>query len=445
MKTFPLRVFVRRVLWIRLGLATLLMALLTGVATYFVQQERLTREVADIGRQGIAGLSRRVMELVDATSTDPVSALRQVLEASAASPATYDAGRFVIVQFHTPAGEVVAEATVADPRLPAAQALAQGWPFSLPPGDRVEADLRRVGEERFLLNRVPLIDRQGGVRGYARGVFAVSTDAVARMRRAVLQSVAIVVAIVCSVTLILYPVILRLVRRLADFSTQLLDANLETLAVLGSAIAKRDADTDAHNYRVSLYAARLGEAVGLGAEAMQGLIKGAFIHDVGKIGIPDAILLKPGRLDTEEVRVMQTHVGLGVDIVRRASWLRDSIPVVAAHHEQFAGGGYPAGVRAEEIPLPARIFAIADVFDALTSQRPYKKPLTFEETMKILATGRGVHFDPALLDLFAGIARELFEQYAGSEGDQLRRELVAVVGRYFSAGLEALDYGKKGA
>jgi HD-GYP domain-containing protein (c-di-GMP phosphodiesterase class II) len=139
------------------------------------------------------------------------------------------------------------------------------------------------------------------------------------MRSAVLHSVLIVVSIVFGVVAILYPVILRLTRRLADYSTNLLDANLETLAVLGSAIAKRDADTDAHNYRVSLYAARLAEKIGLGAVDMRGLIKGSFIHDVGKIGIPDVVLHKPGPLNEEEYRVMQTHVAMGVDIVRRAA------------------------------------------------------------------------------------------------------------------------------
>jgi HD-GYP domain-containing protein (c-di-GMP phosphodiesterase class II) len=164
---------------------------------------------------------------------------------------------------------------------------------------------------------------------------------------------------------------------------------------------------------------------------MRGLIKGSFIHDVGKIGIPDAILLKPGRLDEEEYRVMQTHVELGADIVRRASWLRDSVPVVAAHHEKF-GGGYPSGARAQDIPLTARIFAIADVFDALTSERPYKKPLALDETLKILEQGRGVHFDPEL-DAFAAISSGLHGKYAGREGVDLQQELVAVVDRYFSA------------
>jgi HD-GYP domain-containing protein (c-di-GMP phosphodiesterase class II) len=139
---------------------------------------------------------------------------------------------------------------------------------------------------------------------------------------------------------------------------------------------------------------------------------------------------------------MQTHVAMGVDIVSRAAWLRDSVSVVAAHHEKFGGGGYPQGTRADDIPLAARIFAIADVFDALTSKRPYKNPLGFEETMQILHQERGVHFDPTLLDAFAGIAAELHRKYASGEEGELRQELVAMVGRYFSAGMKSLHYSR---
>jgi HD-GYP domain-containing protein (c-di-GMP phosphodiesterase class II) len=302
--------------------------------------------------------------------------------------------------------------------------------------------IRRINAGFFVYFVLPVDDSKAAVRGFVRGIFAVSAETVTEMRSAVLHSVMIVVSIVFGVAAVHYPVILRLTRRLADYSTNLLDANLETLAVLGSAISKRDADTDAHNYRVSLYAARLAEKIGLGAADMRGLIKGSFIHDVGKIGIPDGVLHKPGPLNEEEYRVMQTHVAMGVDIVRRAAWLKDSVPVVAAHHEKFGGGGYPQGARAGDIPLVARIFAIADVFDALTSKRPYKNPLGFEEAMQILHQGRGVHFDPGLLDAFAGIAAELYKKYAGSEEGDLRQELVAVVGRYFSAGMESLHYGK---
>jgi HD-GYP domain-containing protein (c-di-GMP phosphodiesterase class II) len=366
------------------------------------------------------------------------------LKSGTDSPAAYRAGRFVWVQFYDRSGTVVAEVSVPGSPAVDAKALAEKRPFAFPEPAQAEAEMQRLGGQPFVFAAMPIVDRQRAVKGYVRGAFAVSPEYAAEMRGAVLRSVLIVVAIIFGVTAILYPVILHLMRRLADYSTNLLDANLETLAVLGSAIAKRDADTDAHNYRVSLYAARLGERMGLGAEDMRGLIKGSFIHDVGKIGIPDAILLKPGRLEEEEFGIMKTHVEKGIDIATQAAWLRDSVPVVAAHHEKFGGGGYPNGARAEEIPMTARIFAIADVFDALTSERPYKKPLGFEETMKILDQGREAHFDPVLLDAFAVIAGELYEKFAGREGNSLRQQLTAVVERYFSSGMESLLYGGHG-
>lgn len=444
MKTYPLRVFVKRVLLIRLGTATLAIALVTGAITYFVQRGRIEQQAADSGRQGINALTHRVMDIAEKNQITPLAALHQVLKSGVDSPAVHRAGRFVWVQFYDRSGAVVAEVSVPDSPAADAKALAEKRPFAFPEPAQAEAEMQRIGGQPFVFAVIPVADRQGAVKGYARGAYAVSAESAAEMRGAVLRSVLIVAAIIFGVTAILYPVILHLMRRLADYSTSLLDANLETLAVLGSAIAKRDADTDAHNYRVSLYAARLGERMGLGAEDMRGLIKGSFIHDVGKIGIPDAILLKPGRLEEEEFGIMKTHVEKGIDIATQASWLRDSVPVVAAHHEKFGGGGYPRGTRAEEIPVTARIFAIADVFDALTSERPYKKPLGFEETMKILDQGRGAHFDPVLLDAFAVIASELYEKFAGREGDSLRQQLTAVVERYFSSGMESLLYGGHG-
>jgi HD-GYP domain-containing protein (c-di-GMP phosphodiesterase class II) len=193
---------------------------------------------------------------------------------------------------------------------------------------------------------------------------------------------------------------------------------------------------------VTLYSTRIGEVIGLPHSEMRVLIKGAFLHDVGKLGIPDNVLLKPTKLDTQEFTIMKTHVDKGADIVQRSTWLNDGTKVVGYHHEKYAGGGYPRGLKGEEIPITARIFAVADVFDALTSHRPYKKPLTFEETMDILDLDRGKHFDPAVLDAFGKVAKGLYDRYAGHEGSALHEELASVVMAYFSAGMETLRYGE---
>jgi HD-GYP domain-containing protein (c-di-GMP phosphodiesterase class II) len=442
MKTYPLRTFVHRVLLIRLGIAAAVIAAVVGLFTYFVQYAQLGHEVADLGRRGVLNLVDKVRYEMELRQTDVVTALREIL-GRGAPPVVYRAGRFVHVQFYDRASTVIAEQAFPDhPGIDAVKAFMMGRPFSFPEQGKDDIVITRVNDEPYVLVTASIADRTGKTAVYVRGMFAVSLRELALIQRAMVRNTLIVIAIVFVVSALLYPVILRLTRRLADFSTNLLDANLETLSVLGSAIAKRDSDTDAHNYRVTLYATRVGEALGLSAAQMRVLIKGSFLHDVGKLGIPDNILLKPAKLDTQEFTVMKTHVDKGEDIVLRSSWLKEGTEVVGYHHEKFAGGGYPHGLQGDSIPITARIFSVSDVFDALTSHRPYKKPLTFEETLDILELDRHKHFDPKVLDAFRKIARELYDRYAGHEGEDLKDELAAVVAKYFSAGMETLHYGE---
>jgi len=441
MKTYPLRIFVRRILVLRLGIATAIIAVTVAAAAYVSQQALLAREVADLGRRGVATLVERVRNVMDRERTDAVSALREVL-ARGTPPVVYRAGRFVLFQVYDRSSAVLAEGAAGDqPGMDQVRTFVVSQPVAFPGVDGDYVQTARIDGGLFVYTVVPIVDRGGSVVAFARGMFAVSPEVAEQMHWAILRNVLLAVAIVVAVAALLFPVILHLMGRLADYSTHLLEANLETLSVLGSAIAKRDSDTDAHNYRVSLYSARIGQALGLGRAEMQTLIKGSFLHDVGKIGIPDAVLLKPGRLDEGEFTVMQSHVEKGVDIVQRSSWLRDGIAVAGYHHEKYGGGGYPHNLQGEDIPIAARIFAVADVFDALTSARPYKKPLTFEEAMELLEQGRERHFDPTILDAFAKIARGLHDRYAGHEGESLRQELAALVADYFSAGMETLRYG----
>jgi HD-GYP domain-containing protein (c-di-GMP phosphodiesterase class II) len=278
---------------------------------------------------------------------------------------------------------------------------------------------------------VPLANSVGKVVAYVNGVFAVSAKAIQDIKLRVTRTVLAVIAIVLITSALLYPIIAGLLHSVTHLSLNLLDSHLETLKLLGSAIAKRDSDTDAHNYRVTILSVRLAEAVGLSRESIQGLIKGAFLHDVGKIGVSDNILLKPGRLTDEEFEVMKRHVHHGLDIVERSVWLKDATDVVGHHHEKYDGGGYGKGLSGEEIPVMARIFAIADVFDALTSRRPYKQPFTFDEAMNILEEGRGSHFDPELLHAFERIAKPLYKLLYRQTDDRSREELELIMDNYF--------------
>jgi len=216
-------------------------------------------------------------------------------------------------------------------------------------------------------------------------------------------------------------------------SGDLLKGNLELMNVLGCAIAERDSDTNSHNYRVTFYALRLGEAIGLSRENIHDLIAGAFLHDVGKIGIRDPILLKPGKLTPEEFEIMKTHVSLGVDILSKSSWLSGARDVVEFHHEKYDGTGYPQGLKAEAIPLNARIFAIVDVFDALTSKRPYKESWTMPEAIAMLERDSGSHFDPQLVKIFVMLAPDLYQKISGVEAHRLEAMLQHSIARYFLA------------
>lgn len=220
-------------------------------------------------------------------------------------------------------------------------------------------------------------------------------------------------------------------RALEQVSTHLLNANVGMLEVLGSAIAKRDSDTSAHNYRVCIYAIHIGKALGLPENSLRSLIKGAFLHDIGKIAISDTILLKPGGLDDREYEIIKTHVLHGSEIIRAYSWLTDAHDVVLHHHEKFNGNGYPDGLKADQIPLNARIFAVADVFDALTSKRPYKESYSLEYSLRMMLSEVGSHFDPEIYDLFAKNVQTVYETIVSFSETQLEETLHTIMQDYF--------------
>jgi HD-GYP domain-containing protein (c-di-GMP phosphodiesterase class II) len=146
--------------------------------------------------------------------------------------------------------------------------------------------------------------------------------------------------------------------------------------------------------------------MGLAPEQLRVIARGAYLHDLGKIGIPDQILNKPGALDEAERRTMETHPTLGHQLASGAPTLREALPIILHHHERFDGGGYPAGLVGREIPLEARVVAIADVWDALTSDRAYRAGWEPERALAHIVAGSGTHFDPPIVDAFVALAAE---------------------------------------
>lgn len=279
---------------------------------------------------------------------------------------------------------------------------------------------------------IPLLDSNGAAEAYFEGVYRLDAEMQYTIKHQVRSAVLTAFVVVIVAMSLLYPVLLGLTKRSLSLSNSLLDSNLELLQALGSAIAKRDADTDLHNYRVTLYAVKLAEAMNMNRAQIESLIVGAFLHDVGKIGIPDQILLKPGRLTEEEFEIMKTHVTLGAEIIQDSHWLKQARDVVLFHHEKFDGNGYPHGIRSNNIPLDARLFAVVDVFDALMSKRPYKESLLLEEALKVLRDGAGVHFDPEVVHIFEVVAPELYGKFGQADRNYLQVSLKAITGKYFS-------------
>ncbi len=189
---------------------------------------------------------------------------------------------------------------------------------------------------------------------------------------------------------------------LEESQKTILAAHRETIHRLAAAAEFKDAETADHIARMSRYCAALANWLGLHADEVELVEQASPMHDIGKIGIPDSILLKPGKLTPEEWKTMQKHTLYGARILGSSSFelLRAGEIIALSHHERWDGSGYPQGLAGEDIPLFGRICAVADVFDALTSRRPYKEAFSIETSLEIMRAGRGSHFDPRILDLF---------------------------------------------
>ncbi|QWF71936.1 HD-GYP domain-containing protein [Methylomonas paludis] len=309
---------------------------------------------------------------------------------------------------------------------------ANNYRHKFPQADGFSHEMHLIDDQMLLVILVPLKSRFDDSQiGYFEGVYQVDQGTFAKIRQDVLRTLIFVSLGTSFATLLMYPMVVTLIRGVVKLSGVLLQGNLELLDVLGCAISERDAETNSHNYRVTYYALKLGEAAGLSADSLRRLLAGAFLHDVGKIGIRDPILLKPGKLTPAEFEVMKTHVSLGVDIVAKSSWLSGAREVVECHHEKFDGSGYPRGLVGKQIPVNARIFAIVDVFDALTSVRPYKSAWSINEALTHLQAYSGSHFDPQLLALFTDMAVELYQEVSPLDTQQLENLLHPLFGQYF--------------
>lgn len=184
----------------------------------------------------------------------------------------------------------------------------------------------------------------------------------------------------------------------------------DTLEALGAALDLRDNETGGHSRRVSHYCLEIAKAYGCPPEQLKQIARGSYMHDIGKIGIPDSILLKPGKLTSEERATMETHARIGYELVSRITFLAGAAEIVLAHQERFDGTGYPQGLVGAEIPLGARIFSVADTLDAMTSDRPYRRALTFARARAEIKNEAGRQFDPDVVRVFLGIPEAAWQE-----------------------------------
>jgi putative nucleotidyltransferase with HDIG domain len=181
-----------------------------------------------------------------------------------------------------------------------------------------------------------------------------------------------------------------------------------TLEALGTALDLKDSENEGHSKRVTAYTIAIARAMGLNHDQIRTIARGAFLHDIGNMAIPDEILKKPGKLDPEETAIMREHCYRGYRIVRRIPFLSEAAEIIFAHQEKFDGTGYPRGLKGEEIPLGARIFSIADTLDAMTSDRPYRARLPLSAARDEIIRWSGRQFDPKLVTVFLNMPENIW-------------------------------------
>ena len=412
---------IHRIVFRRLVAAWLIVSVLIGGIAYYVESEKIDEAIVALAAKEAKDFS------LEGLSTGKHSP--EELAKLSAQAETFVRNNFVVIEIYDRAKKRIVEAV--NPKYEHIENQLKQYKHQFPLDNTHHYEKYFIGEDTVVQVLVPLPSQLGGNAGFFEGVFVVDRNTLANFRSQLWHTLGAVLIAILATSLLLYPVIISLNRNVIRFSHEVLKGNLEMASVLGAAIAKRDSDTGDHNFRVTLYAIKLGEACGLAAPAMRQLILGAFLHDVGKIGISDNILLKPGKLTDEEFTVMRTHVALGADIIAESDWLQGALEVIEGHHEKFDGKGYLRGLKGEGIPLNARIFAIVDVFDALTSRRPYKEPMSLETSLGIIQKDAGTHFDPKLVTAFLEIAPAMHASIGQAGENELSEKLREQAMYYF--------------
>lgn len=412
---------IKKQLFQRLLVLWLFSSMLVGGSVLYVEFGEVDREVLALGLSRANAIPLDVVSRLGERRVEDIETLQNMVE-------EFIQGRFVIAEVYGPQQIHLAEAIRGGSRSVDEVLGLRAHRFPL--DEVLHYEKFYVEGDLYIQLLVPLVT-DGKTHGYFEGVYKVTQAQIDEITRAIYRVLAVVLLAMLATFVILYPTILLLTRKLIKLNNDLFKTNVELMEVMGSAIAKRDRVTDIHNYRVTLYALALAEAVYVPQERMKDLIAGAFLHDVGKIGIEDNILHKSSKLNEEEFLRMKEHVRIGAGIVSKAEWLSGAQEIIEFHHERYDGSGYLQGLKGEDIPEIVRVFAIADVFDALSSSRPYKSAKPLEEVIAMMEQESGKHFDPNMLEVFIPLLPMLHNRIGHAPRVQLVGALEKAVRKYF--------------
>lgn len=411
-----------KLIFVRVAAVWLVLSILIGVVVYRFEYQKMNDLVLSLALTEASAFDVATIDKITSSDIDIIDRLQSKLDHLIAT-------HFVMVEIYDEKQSHIVAANRYDDAEMQAHLEARHHKFPLDKTQHFEHFY--VNGQLFLQVLLPLRTSANHLVGYFEGIYLVDRETLATIKQEIFNSLTILVVTILVTALVLVPIIMMQNRRLIKISRDLLTANIELLEVLGSAIATRDYVTSSHNYRVTLYATRLAEAMKLPHKKIKDLIVGAFLHDVGKIGISDAILQKAGSLTADEKRLMNQHVIIGIEIAEKASWLEGAKEVIQFHHESYNGNGYVSKLKGEEIPITARIFAVVDVFDALASERPYKSAFPVEEALDILKQQSGEKLDSRLVEKFTSIAPSLHAKLCCASEEQLKDGLNEIIEKYF--------------
>ena len=412
---------INKLLLKRLVVLWFVASVIVGGIVFYIETEAVDNAVVELGLKEAYSINQSLIKRLPENDSADNAALQKIVDEMTRR-------QFVIAEIYNKDEIIRAKSIRIDSKK--VETVVDEKHHSFPLGEERHHKKFYIDNVLYIQHLVPL-KYQDHIQGYFEGIYRVSDSELNEIMSRLYHTLLIVLTIILATFVMMYPVILYLNRQLIAFSKNLLKANVELLEVMGSAVAKRDSTTDNHNYRVTLYAVRFGEALKLDSTQMCNLIAGSFLHDVGKIGIEDSILRKPGGLDDKEFTRMKEHVEMGVEIVAKADWLKGAGDVIKFHHEKYDGSGYMTGLKGENIPLIARMFAIVDVFDALCSERPYKKAFSIDDSLQIMSKQSGRHFDPKLLDTFFKLSPKLHTQIGKASYSNLTQMLSVAVHKHF--------------